>query len=56
VVLDAPDVAHAEVVVGSIALPVLYLLAIARVRAAVEGTAELGDLGEIGEEQESDPP
>ncbi len=33
VVLGAPDVALAEVVVGSIALPVLYLVAIGKARA-----------------------
>lgn len=32
VVLGAPDVALAEVVVGSIALPVLYLVAIGKAR------------------------
>ena len=36
VVLGAPDVAHAEVVVGSIALPVLYLVAIGKCRTVVE--------------------
>lgn len=44
VVLHAPDVAHAEVVVGAIALPVLYLLAIAKCRA------ELGDDPGVDEE------
>ena len=32
VVLGAPDVAHSEVVVGAIALPVLYLVAIGKAR------------------------
>src|SRR6266566_234534 len=32
VVLGAPDVAHSEVVVGAIALPVLYLVAIGKSR------------------------
>jgi len=45
VVLGAPDVAHAEVVVGSIALPVLYLVAIGKARTVVE---DRGDLGENG--------
>ena len=36
VVLGAPDVAHAEVVVGAIALPVLYLVAIGKCRTVVE--------------------
>jgi uncharacterized MnhB-related membrane protein len=35
VVLGAPDVAHSEVVVGAIALPVLYLVAIGKSRADV---------------------
>ena len=41
IVLGAPDVAHAEVVVGAIALPVLYLAAIAKTRAAVPDEPEL---------------
>ena len=32
VVLGAPDVAHSEVVVGAIAMPVLYLVAIGKTR------------------------
>ena len=36
IVLGAPDVAHAEVVVGAIALPVLYLLAIGKSRTVVD--------------------
>ena len=48
VVLGAPDDAHAEVVVGAIALPTLYLLAIGKVRAAVGDPDETGDLGEEG--------
>lgn len=43
VVLGAPDVAHSEVVVGAIALPVLYLIAIGKTRTDV---AEDQDLGE----------
>jgi energy-converting hydrogenase B subunit D len=45
VVLGAPDVANAEVVVGSIALPVLYLVAIGKCRTVVqpEGQAEGDD-------------
>ena len=35
VVLGAPDVAHSEVVVGAIALPVLYLVAIGKTRTDV---------------------
>jgi uncharacterized MnhB-related membrane protein len=47
VVLGAPDVAQSEIVVGSIALPVLYLIAIGKIRADVRDRGELG-------EQESD--
>ncbi|MFN2606762.1 MAG: Na(+)/H(+) antiporter subunit B [Acidimicrobiales bacterium] len=43
VVLDAPDVAHSEVVVGAIALPVLYLLAIGKTRVVVEDAAGTGE-------------
>jgi len=41
VVLGAPDVAHAEVVVGAIALPVLYLVAIGKCRTVVSEGEEL---------------
>jgi energy-converting hydrogenase B subunit D len=47
VVLGAPDVAHSEVVVGAIALPVLYLIAIGKTRTDVSESDDLG-------EQESD--
>ena len=43
VVLGAPDDAHSEVVVGAIALPVLYLIAIGKTRTDVP---DRGDLGE----------
>jgi uncharacterized MnhB-related membrane protein len=49
VVLGAPDDAHSEVVVGAIALPTLYLVAIGKIRAVVEGGEE-ADLGEVGGE------
>jgi len=45
VVLGAPDVAHAEVAVGAIALPVLYLVAIGKSRTVVDDP-ELGETGE----------
>jgi uncharacterized MnhB-related membrane protein len=45
VVLGAPDLANAEIVVGAIALPVLYLIAIGKIRADVR------DRGELGEQQ-----
>jgi energy-converting hydrogenase B subunit D len=48
VVLGAPDVAHAEVVVGAIALPVLYLIALGKLRT------EVPDEGELGEEPEDE--
>jgi energy-converting hydrogenase B subunit D len=47
IVLGAPDDAHSEVVVGAIALPTLYLIAIGKVRAHVTDDSE--DLGEVGE-------
>ena len=47
VVLGAPDDAHSEVVVGAIALPVLYLIAIGKVRADVVDRG--GELEEKGE-------
>jgi multicomponent Na+:H+ antiporter subunit B len=43
VVLGAPDVAQSEVVVGAIALPVLYLIAIGKIRTAVQDRRELGE-------------
>jgi energy-converting hydrogenase B subunit D len=42
-VLAAPDVAEAEAVVGAIALPVLYLVAIGKVRADVPDSGQLGE-------------
>ena len=43
VILAAPDVALASVVVGAIAQPVLYLIAIGKIRTDV---IDRGDLGE----------
>jgi uncharacterized MnhB-related membrane protein len=43
VVLGAPDVAHSEVVVGAIALPVLYLVAIGKIRTDVTDRGEFGE-------------
>jgi uncharacterized MnhB-related membrane protein len=43
VVLGAPDVAHAEVIVGAIALPVLYLVAIGKIRTEVPDPGKLGE-------------
>jgi uncharacterized MnhB-related membrane protein len=45
VVLGAPDVAHAEVVIGAIVLPTLYLVASGKVRAQVERRADLSEEG-----------
>lgn len=42
-VLAAPDVAEAEAVVGAIALPVLYLVAIGKVRADIPDRGQLGE-------------
>ncbi len=46
VVLDAPDVAHSQVVVGAIALPVLFLLAIGKARVVCDDSSGLGEEGE----------
>ncbi len=43
VVLGAPDVAQAEIVVGAIALPVLYLIAIGKIRTVIRDEGELGE-------------
>jgi uncharacterized MnhB-related membrane protein len=43
VVLGAPDDAHSEAVVGAVALPALYLIAIGKVRTDVPDTGELGE-------------
>jgi uncharacterized MnhB-related membrane protein len=43
VTLGAPDVAQSEVVVGTIALPVLYLIAIGKLRTDVRDEDELGE-------------
>jgi uncharacterized MnhB-related membrane protein len=45
VVLGAPDDAHSEVVVGAIALPALYLIAIGKVRTDVVDGEDLGETG-----------
>ncbi len=50
-VLHAPDVAHSEVVVGAIALPVLYMLAVGKTRGEVGEQPELGEEGERPERQ-----
>jgi energy-converting hydrogenase B subunit D len=46
IVLGAPDVAHAEVAVGAIALPVLFLVAIGKSRTVTSdpGTGETGGI------------
>ncbi|MGH9047854.1 MAG: Na(+)/H(+) antiporter subunit B [Acidimicrobiales bacterium] len=50
IVLGAPDDAHSEIVVGAIALPTLYLVAIGKVRTAVRESEEQ-TLGEQGQSQ-----
>jgi energy-converting hydrogenase B subunit D len=45
VVLGAPDDAHSEVVVGAIALPTLYLIAIGKIRTDVTDEPHLGEVG-----------
>jgi energy-converting hydrogenase B subunit D len=54
VVLGAPDDAHSEVVVGAIALPVLYLLAIGKVRTSVTDEGELREEGESDDDTDQD--
>ena len=51
VILGAPDDALSEVVVGAIALPALYLIAIGKVSADV---ADSGELHEKGESHDDD--
>ena len=46
IVLGAPDVAHSEIVVGAIALPVLYLVAIGKSRTDVPDEHELSEEGQ----------
>jgi energy-converting hydrogenase B subunit D len=48
VVLGAPDDAHSEVVVGAIALPAMYLVAIGKIRADVSGKGEVGESDRAG--------
>lgn len=43
IVLGAPDDAHSEIVVGAIALPVLYLVAIGKARTEVRDSGELDE-------------
>ena len=45
VVLGAPDDALSEVVVGAIALPTMYLVAIGKLRTDVEDETSLGERG-----------
>jgi energy-converting hydrogenase B subunit D len=49
-VLAAPDVAEAEAVVGSIALPVLYLVAIGKIRTDVPDRGRLGESDDAGDD------
>jgi uncharacterized MnhB-related membrane protein len=52
VVLGAPDDAHSEVVVGAIALPVLYLIAIGKTRTDVPSVKELEEEGQDQHERQ----
>ncbi|MFD7160443.1 Na(+)/H(+) antiporter subunit B [Kribbella sp. NPDC059898] len=52
VVLGAPDDAHAQIVVGAIALPTLYLIAIGKTRTDVEDEIELGEPADDPEERQ----
>jgi uncharacterized MnhB-related membrane protein len=47
VILGAPDVAHSEVVIGAIALPVLYLVAIGKSRTDVHDDHDLSEEGTV---------
>ncbi|HEY2214252.1 MAG TPA: hydrogenase subunit MbhD domain-containing protein [Acidimicrobiales bacterium] len=49
VALGAPDDAHSEAVVGAIALPTLYLIAIGKIRGSIEESEET-TLSEEGDE------
>jgi uncharacterized MnhB-related membrane protein len=51
VVLGAPDVAHSEVVVGAIALPVLFLVAIGKARTVID-EPDLGESAAKDEDQQ----
>lgn len=51
VVLGAPDDAHAEIVVGAIALPTMFLIAIGKVRPHVVDEPELGGRGSAGDQE-----
>ncbi len=46
VVLAAPDVAHSEAVVGAVVLPLLYLLAIGKIRASAGALEDLSETGD----------
>lgn len=55
IVLAAPDVAHSEAVVGAVVLPLLYLMAIGKIRTSVGAVRGLGEEGEqIEGSEESD--
>jgi energy-converting hydrogenase B subunit D len=46
VLLGAPDDAHAEAIVGAVALPTLYLVALGKIRTDVEDTGGIGEVDE----------
>jgi len=43
VVLAAPDVALAEIVVGTVAMPMLYFIALGKLRTVIRDNADLGE-------------
>lgn len=54
VVLGAPDDAHSEVVVGAIAMPALYLIAIGKSRTDVADRGEMREEGGDPRHDDSD--
>ena len=46
IVLGAPDDAHSEALVGAIALPTLYFIAIGKIRTSVSKEHDLGERNE----------
>lgn len=54
IVLAAPDVAHSEAVVGAVVLPLLYLMAVGKIRTSVGATRDLGESGEHEDEGQAE--
>ena len=53
-VYQAPDVALSQITVGAVALPLMILLALAKVRRQPAGTSTRPPEGEAGPEREED--